>query len=157
MKKTLILSLLCLAAGIAAAQNHHVVSQSQARMLETKMQAVTAPIIAELGEISATKITDTVSFAIGHIKDVNTVVAMLPELKQYAVAQYCAANGYDVIVNALFQVSTNPAGDQLLVVLTGYPAKYKNFRPATRDDTWMVLFTGEGDNNDNINKILNAK
>lgn len=152
MKKLFFLAL-CSAASVCFAQNHHVISQSQARMLETQMGAVTAPIIAELGEVSPNKIIDTTTFSIGYIKDASIIVSMLPEYKQYALAKYCQKNGYDVIINALFQVSTNKAGDELLVIVTGYPARFKRFRPATKEDSWMLPFAGQ--NSSNSVRILN--
>lgn len=155
MKKIVLSMAFCFAASIGIAQNHHVISQSQARMLETQMGAVTAPIIAELDEVSSKKIVDTTRFSIGYIKDANTVVALLPEYKQYAVAKYCQKNGYDVIINALFQITTNKSGDELLVVVTGFPARYKRFRPATKEDSWMLPFSGH--NSNNSVQILNAK
>ena len=125
------------------AQTHHSITQSQARMIETDMGAITAPIIGELGEISTTKIVDTTVFNISMFRDAKAIVELLPEYKQYAIAKYCTQNGYDIILNALFQVFTNEEGNKLNVVITGFPARYKRFRPATKEDVWMLQFVGK--------------
>ena len=155
MKKCFLLALCLLICGALCAQTHHNIRQSQARMIETNMGAVTAPIIGELGEVSPTKIVDTTMFDISMFRDAKMVVDLLPEFKQYALAKYCTKHGYDVIINALFQVFTSDDGFQLNVVVTGFPARYKRFRQATSEDAWMLRFTGE--ESDNVKKIVNQK
>lgn len=145
--------MLCLLfSGMIGAQTRHNITQSQARMIETDMGAITAPLIGELDEISPSKIVDTTTFNISMFRDAQVIVDLLSEYKQYALAKYCTKHGYDIIVNALFQVFTNERGDELYVVITGFPAKYKRFRPATKEDCWMLQFTGE--ESENVKNIL---
>ena len=150
MRKSLFLALCLLISGMAGAQIRHNITQSQARMIETDMGAITAPIVAELGEVASQKIVDTTSFDISSFRDAQLVVNLLPEFKQYALAKYCNEHGYDIIVHALFQVFT--VDNVLKVVVTGFPARYKRFRAATKEDTWMLQFTGE--ESENVKKIV---
>lgn len=152
MKKFLLMSILIAIGGVTCAQTRHSITQSQARMIETDMGAITAPIIVELGEISAMKIVDTTTFDISIFRDADYVVGMLSEYKQYALAKYCTEHGYDIIVNALFQIFTNKNGDKLSVVISGFPARYKKFRPATKEDNWMLPYSGR--ESDNSKKII---
>lgn len=160
MKRT-ILTFLAISAifNIAHAQNKHNITQSQARLIESDFSVVTAPIIGELGEISPTKITDSVEFFIGGFKDARAeIVPNLEDYKRYTIAHYCTKSGFDIIINPLFQISTNAEGDMLKVIVTGFPAKYKSFRQATENDKWMPLyFMGYYKTNDIINNILKNK
>ena len=160
MKRTILTFLAILAIfNIANAQNKHNITQSQARLIESDFSVVTAPIIGELGEISPTKITDSVEFFIGGFKDARAeIVPNLEDYKRYTVAHYCTKSGFDIIINPLFQISTNAEGDMLKVIVTGFPAKYKSFRQATENDKWMPLyFMGYYKTNDIINNILKNK
>lgn len=140
--KKLLLTLLLLTFTIVtfAQKNVHSITQAQARLIESEFSVITAPVIGELGDISPKKIVDSMEFYIGNFKDANDIVANLEDYKRYTIAHYCTKSGFDLIVNPLFQVSTNPAGDQLKVIVTGFPARYKSFRPATENDKWMLPF-----------------
>lgn len=142
MKKPilLLLFLMTLALGAFAQKNVHSITQAQARLIESEFSVITAPVIGELGDISPKKIVDSLEFYIGNFRDAQDIVVNLDDYKRYTIAHYCTKSGYDLIVNPLFQVSTNPAGDKLKVVVTGFPARYKSFRPATKDDSWMLPF-----------------
>lgn len=141
MKKFILLLLIALCSdGVLFAQKHHIVNQSQARMITTNMGAITAPIIAELGEISPQKITYTRRFNISFYQNVQQIINDLSEYKQATIAKYCNENNYDLIVNAIFQITTE--NDELVVTLMGFPAKYSKFRPATQADSWMLNYIG---------------
>lgn len=141
MKKlTFTLLLAMLAMATYAQKNVHNITQAQARLIESEFSVITAPVIGELGDISPKKIIDSLEFYIGNFRDAHDIVANLDDYKRYTIAHYCTKSGYDLIINPLFQVSTNPEGDKLKVVVTGFPAKYKNFRPATEKDEWMLPF-----------------
>lgn len=159
MKKTII-TLAFIATMIAAnAQNKHNITQSQARLVESEFGVVTAPIIGELGDISPNKIIDSMEFYIGGFKDARTeIVPNLDDYKRYTIANYCTRHGYDIIINPLFQITTNADGDKLKVIVSGFPAKYKSFRQATENDKWMTLyFINDFLTDDRIEKILKSK
>lgn len=142
MKKiTFTLLLVMLVTATFAQKNVHNITQAQARLIESEFSVLTAPVIGELGEISPKKIIDSMEFYIGNFKDAaREIVPNLDDYKRYTIAHYCTKSGFDLIINPLFQVSTNVDGDKLKVIVTGFPAKYKSFRPATKDDSWMLPF-----------------
>lgn len=142
MKKiTFTLLLVMLVTATFAQKNVHNITQAQARLIESEFSVLTAPVIGELGEISPKKIIDSMEFYIGNFKDAaREIVPNLEDYKRYTIAHYCTKSGFDLIINPLFQVSTNVDGDKLKVIVTGFPAKYKSFRPATKDDSWMLPF-----------------
>ena len=142
MKKiTFTLLLVMLVTATFAQKNVHNITQAQARLIESEFSVLTAPVIGELGEISPKKIIDSMEFYIGNFKDAaREIVPNLDDYKRYTIAHYCTKSGFDLIINPLFQVSTNVYGDKMKVIVTGFPAKYKSFRPATKDDSWMLPF-----------------
>lgn len=157
MKKTTItLLFVMLAMATYAQKNIHNITQAQARIIESEFGVLTAPVIGELGEISPNKIIDSVEFYIGNFKDAaREIVPNLDDYKRYTIAHYCTKSGFDLIINPLFQVSTNAEGDKLKVVVTGFPAKYKKFRPATENDRWMLPFiVSDHNREERLNNVL---
>lgn len=157
MKKlTLMLLLTMLSFATFAQKNVHNITQAQARLIESEFSVLTAPVIGELGEISSNKIIDSVEFYIGNFKDAaREIVPNLDDYKRYTIAHYCTKSGFDLIINPLFQVSTNADGDKLKVIVTGFPAKYKKFRPATKDDSWMLPFlVGDNKSDKRIENVM---
>lgn len=155
MRKVIFTVALVMTVIVSNAQNKHNIVQSQARMKETQFAVVTAPIIGELDAVSPNKITDSMEFYIGGFKDaVKDIVPNLDEYKKYTIANYCQRKGYDVIINPLFQLRTNEQGDKLRVIVTGYPAKYKSFRPAKEEDAWMMYFMNDNLTDDRAKKII---
>jgi len=45
----------------------------------------------------------------------------------------------DAILSATSESKTNEKGE-LVITVRGYPIKYTNFRPATKEDAWMLKF-----------------
>src|SRR5574344_55417 len=122
-------------------QYQHNITQSQVRLIESEFSLITAPIIGELGEISPDKIVDSVEFDISKFKNANLqIVPNLGDYKRYTIANFCMKSGFDIILNPLFQISTNETGDKLKVTVTGFPAKYKSFRHAEDSDVWMLPY-----------------
>ena len=158
MKKLLIVVALIFTTSMMYAQHKHTITQSQARLIESQFGVVTAPIIGELGEISPNKIIDSMEFYIGGFKDARTeIVPNLDDFKRYTIANYCIKRGYDIIINPLFQITTNAAGDKLKVIVTGFPAKYKSFRQAKEEDKWMTFFMNDFLTDDHTQQILKNK
>jgi hypothetical protein len=47
--------------------------------------------------------------------------------------------GADAILSATSEAITNDKGE-LVITVRGYPIKYTNFRPASKDDIWMLNY-----------------
>lgn len=140
MKRTLAVLAMAVIPFVASAQIH--IRQSQARTAESEFGLMTAPVIAELGDISKKRINFTLNFSLDGYKNHSEVQKDLDSFKRDTMAEYCIENNYDIILNPLFEISTNEKGDVLSVTLVGYPARFTGFRPATEADTWMLRFKG---------------
>lgn len=158
MKRLIALVLLVAGTGLSIyAQHKHSVTQAQARLIESEFSVLTAPVIGELDQISSKKITHKVEFPIGMFKDAQKeIVPNLEDYKKYTIANYCTINDYDLVINPLFQVSTTANGDKLIVTVTGYPARYKNFRPAKAEDSWMLDFIDDYSADDRVKRTMNS-
>lgn len=159
MKKFTITALLVMLSLAAFSQKYvHRINHAQAEAKTSQFGIVTAPIIGELGEISPNKVIDSVSWSLVDIKDVNEILPHLQEYKEYAIAYLCNKTNCDILINPLCQVRTNAAGNVMTVTVTGFPAKYKKFRPATENDKWMLLFTNDDYKSENkIKDVLNKQ
>ena len=58
---------------------------------------------------------------------------MMPELKKIALSKATKLYDADLLVGTIIDVITNDAG-LLEITVSGYPAKYTNFRNATKTD-----------------------
>ena len=117
MKKLLLLLVVSLAvcscATLKNTSTHRVVSVNQ---------PVTSPVIADL-EISDEKIVYamTPSIAVRNGGEQNVINTAVKE------ALYANGNA-DVMVGLEYQIKYSPLKKIMSIVITGYPAKYKNFR-----------------------------
>lgn len=110
--------------------------ESSARNLEPLHSVMVAPLIADL-QIIGDRIVYTE-------KDAFTAYVVTPEIVQFItnfkkVALSCAARAHhaDAIIGATVDVITNAEG-HLEITISGYPAKYVNFRNATAEDMALV-------------------
>jgi hypothetical protein len=58
---------------------------------------------------------------------------MMPEFKKIALSKAAKIHDADLLVGTIIDVITNDAG-LLEITVSGYPAKYTNFRNATKTD-----------------------
>lgn len=157
MKKATFTMLFVMLTFAAFSQKYvHNITQSNARAIESQFGVLTAPVIGELGDISPNKIIDSCQWNISGVKDAATEIRpYLDEYKKYTVARYCSKNGYDLIISPMFQVRTNPEGNIMTVTVTGFPAKYKKFRPATKEDSWMLPFLNNFEGERKVKEAIN--
>lgn len=110
--------------------------ESSARNLEPMHSVMVAPLIADL-EITGGQITYTEKDAFANYSvDVN-VVKYIPDFKKVALSRAARAHKADAIIGATVDVITNAYG-HLEITITGYPAKYTNFRNASSEDIKLV-------------------
>ena len=86
--------------------------------------SITAVSAAEL-EISSEKVSKTVTWTLNFLSPTD-----LEQRKHNLIQEVCKENGADVLVDPQFTYSKRLLGGGKLTV-TGYPAKYKNFRSLT--------------------------
>ena len=103
------------------------------RNIEPQHNVVTVPIVADVELLSQEKITYTESFFcskanLGNVENYK-YMALAHAIKQYEA---------DFMMGALYDVKYTKKKSLLEVTVTGFPAKYKEFRKATPDDQWFL-------------------
>ena len=112
-------------------------SYSEYRSVQAAQSVATAPLIADL-VVAEKRIT--------YAERINTVIsgmsaseakALADKEKETVIANAVKANKADVLVAPIIDIQTDANG-YLVIEVTGYPASYKNFRNASKDDLWIV-------------------
>lgn len=156
MKKVLLIALVALvAASCAPTQPTQYVfytydyNESTARNLEPEHIMLTTPMIADI-EVSPKRIThvEKEAFADIELDEVTTSAAYIENFKKIALSKAAKANDADLLVGSMIDVQT--VDDRLIITITGFPAKYVNFRKATVQDTDLIrrsyIFGGDNNN-----------
>ena len=60
----------------------------------------------------------------------------MPEFKKIALSRAAKANNADVLVGTIMDITTE--NGRLVIAVSGYAAKYKNFRNATTKDADLI-------------------
>lgn len=148
----LALSIVC--AGTVMAQKKGEYRQSQARIIEPKMNVYVKPLIVDLKVLEGQKRVEAGPFTFPD-KDVTTMsLADLENTKTNAL--YLAARKYDadIIVAATFDVRTPENGKGLEITVSGFPAVYSNWRTIEEKDyQWVRDSYGYEKNNAVIEKV----
>lgn len=108
--------------------------ESSGRNIEPMQNAVIVPMVADLELISETKIEHVETFEITITPD---VIANVDSYKRVALVNASKKYNADTMVAALINVDTNEAGN-LVITVTGFPARYAKFRSMTQDDQWLL-------------------
>ena len=112
-------------------------SYSEYRSVQPSQSVATAPLIADL-VVSEKRIT--------YAERINTVItnmssseakALADKEKETVIANAVKTNKADVLVAPIIDIQTDSNG-YLVIEVTGYPASYKNFRNASKDDMWIM-------------------
>lgn len=122
-------------------------SESSARVLDASSSFVISPIISDL-DVSHNKITHQEREAFANIIVTQSVVDNIIAYKSIALSKAAKSAGADIIVAAEITVETINA--RLVITITGFPAKYTNFRNATEQDIKLVKQATTINNNEAI-------
>lgn len=110
-------------------------TMSDSRSIEPVQNVMITPVVADM-QVSDQKVQLTETLPI-RLKSVENLDFTVREYKERLIAKVLKTNNSDVLIGTLVEVTTN--GDGFLVMtVTGYPAKYVNFRSATEADQWKV-------------------
>lgn len=138
MKKLLLLLLAVNLAfvGIAQKEQKVIYQESSTRNLEPDHNMVTTPIVADL-KVSPSRITytETEAYKLFPLTAENAKIMenLMPDFKRIALSRAARANDADILVGTVVDIITNNNGF-LEITVSGYPAKYVNFRNATKED-----------------------
>ena len=142
MKKLLLLTLVAISAAACSTlgPNSYVTydyNESTARNLEPEHIMLTTPVIADL-DVSGKRITHIEKEAFADI--VVDGYAIQPEnmegYKKIALSRAAKAYDADVLLGSMIDVQTIEG--RLVITVTGFPAKYVNFRKATLHDAELM-------------------
>lgn len=144
MKKTLLIgfALLCSAVSFAQKTVYHF-QDTQARQLDVLTHAYVKPMTVEL-EIK-TQEHKTWSVVLNN-KEVEQMIAattgerQVDNLRNYAIYKISKDEGCDVIVAPTINVKSNDDGSGFTITVIGFPANFKNWKTATKDDyEWIRM------------------
>ena len=112
-------------------------SYSEYKTVSPSQSVYTVPVIADL-DVAQERIT----YAERINKDITTltdaeVEALASREKEFVIANAAQANNADVIVAPIINITTD-ANKNLVIIVNGYPARYKNFRNMTETDKWII-------------------
>ena len=112
-------------------------SYSEYRTISPSQSVYTAPLMADL-VVAKDRITyaERINQNITKLTDAE-VDALATREKETVMANALKANNADVLVAPMVNITTD-ANKNLVIVICGYPATYKNFRNATEADKWIV-------------------
>lgn len=139
MKKLFILCISTLLLASCAAPQQIIYREAEGRNIEPALNAVVTPLVADLQLISEQSISEL------HTFDVTVTTAILNDIDNYKnIALLRTAKRYnaDTLVGAIVNVDTNKEG-KLEVMVTGYPARFVNFRSMKEDDMWISKYYQE--------------
>ncbi len=127
----------CLALSLCSCTSLQTVAYSEYATVDPQASMYAVPLVADL-EVSDTRITyqETVYTDLSNLSQ-PAAQNLLNNLKNSVLLHAIKAHNADVLV--LSQVEAENQGlTQVVVKVTGYPAVYKNFRNATKDDEWFI-------------------
>lgn len=124
---------------IASAQKTEVkvdYMEASSRYLEPTQSIMTTPLIADLSVVGG-QISYTETEAFKDYEVTEALIDLVPSFKKIALCHAARAHKADMIIGAMVDVITNDKG-RLEITITGYPARYVNFRNATQQDMNLV-------------------
>ena len=133
MKKILFFCLMAFACSCSAPKATSY-SYSEYKTITPAPSVHAIPVMAEL-EVSSERITyaERINKNIKTLTDAE-VEALASREKETVIANAVKANNADVLVAPVVNISTD-GNYNLVIIVNGYPAVYKNFRTATASDS----------------------
>ena len=135
MKKIIIFS--CLLAALAFSScSKKTYSYAETRTVEPTQSVNVVPVVAEL-EVSQERITyaERLSIKANSLSN-SEFKALVEKEKAQIISNATTAHSADLLVAPVVSVQTD-VKNNIIVSVSGYPAKYKNYRNATQEDQWF--------------------
>ena len=125
-------------------------SESTSRILDAESNLLVMPVVANL-DVEKKKFVHVEREAFVDIKVTNASIANIDKYKRTALGRATKACGADILISPNIEVVTEDG--RFVITVTGYPAKYKDFRNATAKD--IELVKGANEANSGVNMIVN--
>lgn len=134
MKKLLLCIAVATAMSSCGVQTHAIYREASGRNVEPLQNVVVTPLLADLELINETKqvYTETSDLVVTGV----TKIEQIDAAKNMALLNAAKRYDADTMVAALVSVDTDDKG-HLVITVTGYPARYTNFRKMTSADAWV--------------------
>lgn len=144
VRKIICIVAACLLASLPAlAQSNLNYEERSVTVVEPEAHVATTPIVADLS-IIGDRITETV--VLNDFRASRKNLINIQELKVFALSQLAQEYDADLIIATNVSVSTQ--NNHFAFTITGYPARYVNFRKPDKDDMdliWRASRSGEDD------------
>lgn len=137
--KKLILFAAVAAAAVSCVPQRMMYRESSGRNIEPSQGAVVTPLLADLELVSDTKQTHVENTGCDVTPD---IIAQIDNYKNMALLNAAKKFDADTMVAAIINVDTDADG-KLVITVTGYPARYVNFRTMTEKDAWISNVTAK--------------
>lgn len=112
---------------------------AQARIPEVYVQPLVKPLVCEAEIIPGAKTKFTTTMTSEQIRSLDGN----PEnIRMYAVYLFTEETKSDMIVAATYHIQSQPDGTYI-VDIKGFPARFKNWHTATKDDYEWMRITGD--------------
>ena len=136
MKKIVIFSCLLVAA-VFSSCSKKTYSYAETRIAEPTQNVNVVPVVAEL-EVSQERITyaERLSVKANSLSN-SEFKALVEKEKAQIISNATSAHSADLLVAPVVSVQTD-VKNNIIVSVSGYPAKYKNYRNATQEDQWFL-------------------
>ena len=125
-------------------------SENTSRILDAESNLLVIPLVANL-EVTKTKFVHVERDAFADIKVTNASISNIDKYKRMALGRATKACGADILISPNIEVVTEDG--RFVITVSGYPAKYKDFRNATAKDVELVKEANEA--NGGVNMIVN--
>lgn len=125
--------------------------EASARIMEPSASVMSIPLVCNI-KVVGDKINFTEREAFKDFVVTEQMLTNMLNFKQIALCNAALANKVDIIIAASIKVITNDSG-RLEITVTGYPAKYENFRPATQEEINLIN-SAKGSYHDRSGEIL---
>lgn len=120
--------------------------ESSARVVTIGHSILTTPFIADLelipGKNGESKIEEVITEPFANYVVTRDLVSMIPNFRAIALTEAAKRHNADVILGVLFEVVTEfedeSSPGKLKIIVSGYPAKYVNFRIAKMDEIELI-------------------
>lgn len=141
MKKLLFIGMAaCIGWMLSSCGSQRILSENNTRLLPVSSTAYTIPTVADL-RVSSSKISHQVTvanrFSSKELSEESDSPILL-HLQKMAITQAAMKYDADLIVAPSYSISTADDQKTITVTVTGYPANYTNFRPATAADMEII-------------------
>lgn len=146
MKKLFVYALVALSSVSCSTYTYTATSSmenTQARILNANASAYVTPLTVEL-DVSS-RVTDV--WTLTKEEAESDMGGNLANIRSWAAYKSARKYDADVIVSPIFNITSNSAGDGYEVEVIGFPAKYTNWKSATKEDyEWMAIEKGTSTN-----------